>query len=117
MRGAIAFLATVLAVAPATALPKSFDGDWTVDVRTTVGDCQSEIAGTVHVQDGRVIASSADGVDVWGYVEDDGVVSARFTQGQDILRANGKMKGAAGSGAWSSNTRYCGGKWSARRVG
>jgi hypothetical protein len=108
--------AFALAASYAHALPASFDGEWSVDARTSVGDCQPEVAGTVTIQGGHVVAASGASIAAWGYIEDNGDISARFTQGQAMLRAQGKLKGKAGSGAWSSNTNYCGGKWTAHRA-
>ncbi|MDE2362307.1 MAG: hypothetical protein KGM42_06475 [Hyphomicrobiales bacterium] len=115
MRGFLFAAALVAGAQPASAFSNKFDGVWTVDVRTTVGDCQPEIEGAVTIEGGRVVASSGADIAVWGYVEDSGDVSARFTQGQAVLRASGKARAAAAGGAWSSNTNYCGGVWSARR--
>ena len=115
MRGLLFAAALIGSAAPASAFSNRFDGAWTVDVHTTVGNCQPEIEGVVTIQSGRIVASNAADTAVWGYVEDSGDVSARFTQGQAILRASGKAKAALASGAWSSNTNYCGGTWSARR--
>ena len=113
--------ALALAATGAAALPTTFDGDWKVDVRTTVGDCQPEVAGVIKVEGGRVVAVSdgaiAASIEAWGYVEANGDLSARFTQGQAMLRASGRLKGRTGAGAWSSNTNYCGGKWTAQRAG
>ena len=116
MRRLVLAGALALAASQANALPASFDGEWAVDVRTTVGDCQPEIAGTVTVQGGHVVAVSGAAIEAWGYIENNGDLSARFTQGQAMLRAQGKLKGKTGAGAWSSNTNYCGGKWTARRA-
>ena len=115
MRFALAVMALALAAAPASAMSKKFDGVWSVEVRTTVGDCTPEVAGTVTIADGQVVASSGASIGVWGYVEDNGTVSTRFTQGQAMLRASGTARGATASGAWSSNTNYCGGTWKAQR--
>jgi hypothetical protein len=115
MRAAIICAALALAMAPAAAMTKKFDGVWAIDVKTTVGECEPRIAGTVTIEDGQVVASSGEQIGVWGYVEDNGTISTRFTQGQAMLRANGTAKGAKASGAWSSNTNYCGGTWSALR--
>ena len=101
---------------PAAAFPRNFDGDWQVEARTTVGECRPEVAGTVRIEGGRVVASSAEGVAVWGYLEDNGDIAARFTAGQKMARANGRLKSASGSGAWSSNTDYCGGVWKAQKA-
>lgn len=114
MRALLLCLSLALAT-PAVAFPKDFDGDWTVEARTTVGDCAPEVSGTVRIEGGRVVASSAEGVAVWGYIDEGGAIAARFTTDQHMARANGKLKGAAGTGAWSSNTNYCGGVWKARR--
>ena len=115
MRLAIVCIGLALA-APAAAFPRSFDGDWQVEARTTVGECAPEVSGTVHIEGGRVVASSVDGVQVWGYLEDNGAISTRFTAGQKMARASGKLSGVAGSGAWSSNTDYCGGVWKAQKA-
>ena len=115
MRVAIVLAGMALA-APAAAFPRSFDGDWQVEGRTTVGECAPEVSGIVRIEGGRVVSSSAQGVEVWGYLEDNGDISARFTSGQKMARGNGKLKGAAGSGAWSSNTDYCGGVWKAQKA-
>ena len=115
MRLAIVCMSVALA-APVAAFPRSFDGDWQVEARTTVGECAPGVSGTVRIEGGRVVASSADGVQVWGYLEDNGDISTRFTAGQKMARANGRLKGASGSGAWSSNTDYCGGTWKAQKA-
>lgn len=115
MRAFIVCMAVALA-APAAAFPRTFDGDWQVEARTTVGQCAPDVSGTVRIEGGRVVASSADGVQVWGYLEDNGDISTRFTAGQKMARANGKLKGASGAGAWSSNTDYCGGTWKAQKA-
>ncbi len=116
MRLAVLIFGAAFVAAPAHAFTSKFDGDWSVALRTTVGECPQSTDGTVRIAEGRVVASSGEGVGVWGYVEDSGAVSARFTQGEAMLRANGTIKGAKASGAWSSNTNYCGGTWTAQRA-
>ncbi|MFV0281286.1 MAG: hypothetical protein ACK5JM_11085 [Rhodoblastus sp.] len=115
-RVSIAALAIAAHIAPAHAFPRQFDGEWQVEARTTVGKCAPEASVHVRIADGRIVASDAQGVEVWGYLEDNGDISARFTAGQKMARGNGKLKGGSGSGAWSSNTDYCGGVWTARKV-
>jgi hypothetical protein len=112
------FLAAVVSLIAidAQALPKNFDGVWTFEARTTEGACEPQAAGHLTIVEGRVVALDTPGVAPWGYIDDGGVLSARFSQGQDMMRAQGRLKGMAGSGAWSSNTRYCGGVWSAHRA-
>lgn len=115
MRFALVCIVVALA-APAAAFPSQYDGDWQVEAHTTVGECAHDVSGTVRIEGGRVVGSSAEGVEVWGYLEDNGDISARFTAGQKMARANGKLKGMSGSGAWSSNTDYCGGVWKAQKA-
>ena len=93
MRAAF-LLAFALAATPACAFPRVYDGQWAVEAHTTVGPCAPVTTGTVSIRDGRVVASSGAGVEVWGFVDDKKEVSARFTSGQHIFRASGKMKAA-----------------------
>lgn len=116
MRAALALLAGLLAAGPAFAFSRAYDGDWAVDARTTVGSCTPQAAGTVAIRDGKVAGASEPDVGVWGYVDSTGDISARFTTGQHVFRASGKMKKTSASGAWSSNTNYCGGVWTAHKA-
>jgi len=111
MRRIALVLCGLLAAVPA--LAANSDGRWSVTVTTEVGDCPSGTVG-VRVEDGHIVATEAEGVTPWGYIEGDQVV-ARFNAGQDVMRAHGKLRGASGSGAWSSPNRYCGGRWSAQK--
>lgn len=103
-------LGALLASSPALA---SFDGRWSVTVTTEVGECPSGPVG-VRIEDNRIVATEVEGVTPWGYIEG-GQVVARFSSGQNVLRAHGKVRGATASGAWSSPTHYCGGRWSAQK--
>lgn len=98
--------------------PQGFDGGWTIETATTVGNCAPLIPSAIAIQDRKVVEAAGGGTAAWGYVENDGVIVARFT-GQDgrTARANGQLRGDAGSGAWSSNTDLCGGAWRAYRTG
>lgn len=115
MKSALAFIAAVAAATPALAATP-FDGAWNVVVHTQVGPCPSEISGTVFIENGDVKGTSAPGIGVWGGIDLKGQVSTRFTQDRDMLRAFGKATHSQASGAWSSNTKYCGGRWEAHRA-
>ncbi len=94
-----------------------YDGAWTFETTTTVGNCPALVPNFVTIHDNRV--ASTDGVsnsNPWGYVESDGTLVARFSnQGGHLARANGRLRGTDGNGAWSSSTDMCGGTWRARR--
>jgi hypothetical protein len=92
------------------------DGQWRVEIETSVGNCPRAGAVVVTIQGERVVAIDAEGVETWGYIDETNTFVARFTKGGKIVRANGDVKGATASGPWSSNTDYCGGRWTARKI-
>lgn len=98
------------------AAQSSHDGHWRVDAVTTVGKCEASAHAMLTIKDNRVADIDTQGVEAWGYVDDDNAFVGHFSQGQRVLRANGTVHGDSASGPWSSNTDYCGGTWSAHRV-
>jgi hypothetical protein len=109
--------AGLLILSPLSAAAQtSHDGRWNVDVVTTVGKCEPSARTVVTIKDNRVVAIDAGSVDAWGYIDDANTFVGHFSQGQRVLRANGTVKGGAASGAWSSNTDYCGGDWTAHKI-
>lgn len=95
-----------------------FDGSWTIEQTTTVGNCPQLIPGAVVIQGDQIVEAAGGAASLWGYVESDGTIVARFTLPDGrVVRANGQLRAGAGSGAWSSNSDYCGGSWRARREG
>jgi hypothetical protein len=104
-------LCGLLAASPVAA---QFAGRWQVQVQTDVGECPSGEIG-VRVEGNHLVATEAEGVTPWGYIEGNQIV-ANFRGGPDVLRAHGNLRGREASGAWSSPTRYCGGRWRARKI-
>ena len=95
----------------------SYDGAWIFEATTASGDCPSLAPSSVTIQGGRVVSANNGAMTPWGYVEGDGTFVARFTdQNGRISRASGTLRGASGSGAWSSSTNLCGGAWRASRA-
>jgi len=102
--------------APESAAAGNFDGSWVIEAATTVGQCAPLVPTALTIQGARIVQAAGAPTTPWGYVEGDGTIVARFTgQGGHMARANGALRGVSGSGAWSSNTDYCGGTWRARR--
>lgn len=95
--------------------PTQFDGTYGVEVATLDGTCGAS-RWTVEVQHGQVISVSpnTNGIYATGLIEDDGTVSMSFHGGNgDVAHVGGTVKGASGTGAWSSPTLLCGGTWRA----
>ncbi len=94
----------------------TYDGNYRIDITTDVGDCQKTVGGSVTVSDGLIVATSDSAVQAFGRVGADGVVSFAFHRGTDVAHVSGRLKGAAGQGAWSVPTQQCGGRWRAQKV-
>jgi hypothetical protein len=101
---------------PAAAQGNSHDGKWRVEIQTTVGACQKSGVVTVEIKGARIAGIDVSGVDPWGYIDDSNTFVGHFNQGEHVLRANGDVKGSSASGPWSSQTDYCGGRWTARKI-
>jgi hypothetical protein len=108
-------LASGLPVA-ALAAGTSADGQWQVQLQTTVGACPASGETVVTIKQNRVVSISASGVTPWGYVDESNAFVGHFSSGQKVLRANGDVRGATAHGPWSSQTDYCGGTWTAHRI-
>jgi hypothetical protein len=98
-----------------SATAASVDGEWEVDVMTEVGPCEPVQQFPMIVANGHICGSAASAAQTVGFVENNGTMWVRFTSAEDVVRIQGKLAGATGSGTWSSGSRYCGGKWRAKK--
>lgn len=117
--GKLAAATFVLAAAALSTMPASaqkFDGRWTVILTTEVGQCEPAITTAFNVNRDEILADESVALKADGAVEASGNMWVRFSAGQDQYRAQGRLTAAGGSGAWSSGSRYCGGKWRASRA-
>jgi hypothetical protein len=102
------------AQAPQAAAYRDPNGSWTVEASTTVGSCPSLIPSSLTLADNKIASGGGANVQVWGYLDEEGNIVARFTgEGEHVARFHGTLKGGKGSGAWSSSTDMCGGNWRA----
>jgi hypothetical protein len=92
----------------------AFDGEWAVKLVTEKGDCDRSLSWNVGVAANR-IADEGMFVRAMGAVDARGRVTLTVTQGANRVSARGKLTGAAGSGAWTSPTRACSGRWLASK--
>jgi len=94
----------------------SHDGQWRVELQTTVGNCGRGGETVVTIKQNRIVGISTGGVQPWGYVDETNTFVGHFTSGQKVLRANGDVDGNSAHGPWSSQTDYCGGVWTAQKI-
>jgi hypothetical protein len=116
---AVPFIALLMASClplPALAQGPTHDGRWRVELETTVGKCAGGGSTIVTIKLDRVVGIDASGVEPWGYIDETNTFVGHFNSGQKVLRANGDVRGATASGPWSSQTEYCGGRWTAHKI-
>ena len=109
------FVSQILLQTQVLAQTKGFNGRWNVVLSTDVGKCEPAIAGAFFVKADDILAAKESTLIADGAVEANGNMWVRFSAGQDQYRAQGRLTAAGGGGAWSSGSRYCGGKWRATR--
>jgi hypothetical protein len=92
------------------------NGVWSVQAITSVGACSNLIPDSLVIVDNKITETTGANVSVWGYVDETGAITARFTSSDEhVARFHGRFKGSNGAGAWSSSTDLCGGSWRAVR--
>ena len=95
-----------------------FDGTYRIKITTTDGNSncvRGSYAGTVTVQNFRIVGVSDPAATASGGIEDDGTVSVALRKADQIANIGGQMKEHGGRGFWSSPTAQCGGLWQAQR--
>ncbi len=92
------------------------NGVWSVQATTTVGACSNLIPDRLVIVDNKITETTGANVSVWGFIDETGAITARFTSSDEhVTRFHGRFRGANGAGAWSSSTDLCGGSWRAVR--
>ena len=92
------------------------NGSWSVQATTSVGSCSSLIPDSLVIVDNKISETTGTNVSVWGYIDETGAITARFTSSDEhVARFHGRFRGSNGAGAWSSSTDLCGGSWRAVR--
>ncbi|MDH7796491.1 MULTISPECIES: hypothetical protein [unclassified Beijerinckia] len=104
----------VMAVA-GSAMAAPFDGSWSFDVSTEVGDCEPVRQYPVTIADSRMASGAGSPAATVGTIEANGSVWGRFSSAGDVVRIQGRLSKGTGSGTWSSGSRYCGGQWRAHK--
>ena len=94
----------------------NFDGVWTIEGTTDVGPCEKSFKGEIRIEHNDIVGAEGATARAVGSIDNGGTVWARLTSEAGQARANGRFHGASASGAGSSNTAYCGGRWTARKA-
>jgi len=115
----ISVLALGLVTAPSlpAAAGDQFDGVYSVEVMTDVGNCAKTYHGTVTIEGGHVKATSEAGASAFGLVDTEGTISMQFRDQDEIAHVAGHAKGLKAQGTWSTPVSQCGGRWRAERQG
>ncbi|WP_457092964.1 hypothetical protein [Microvirga sp. P5_D2] len=113
-----ALVLATLAIPPAHAQTRQFDGTWSVEVVTEQGSCDRAYRYSVIVQNGQARYGGPENFDINGQVRSNGSVAASISRGQDRANVSGRLSGATGRGSWTtSGGRTCSGYWNAEKRG
>lgn len=117
MRGQIIALVSALSLlALMSEMSHASDSQWRLVISTEVGTCEKSIPAGLAVRNNDIITLTQTGVQINGSIEPSGAMWARMTRDKHLYRLQGRLIKKNGSGTWSSNTRLCGGKWTATRT-
>ncbi|BAR99892.1 hypothetical protein BV133_2299 [Blastochloris viridis] len=105
------------AMAQSIAVPRAFDGLWSVYVDVLRGNCAANSSFPVRVVRGAIAYAGQVNIDVSGTIGRDGRVTARVSRGAETLSISGRVSAARGAGVWTASSRGCSGRWVARRAG
>ena len=118
----IIFISAALLIAgasvPSQATPQRssgpYDGEWSVVIQTTRGDCPAAIRVGLRILAGRVLAEDQS-YSVAGRVAANGAVRVRVSAGSQAAGGFGHLWRNAGQGLWRTPSGECSGQWSAAR--
>lgn len=123
---AVSAAAMTAAIAVAVAVPSdaaprhaprvaSFDGEWSVAISTTYGNCNNYRAA-LRIVGGRVQSASGD-FNASGYVNPRGGITVAVSSSAGSAYGSGRLRGSQGAGRWRTRTGECAGNWYASRRG
>src|SRR4051812_19944154 len=96
----------------------SFDGSWSVSIRSSVSRCESAGPYAIRVENGRV-SFDGSGATVSGQVNTHGYIHVSIRQhGGHGATGSGQLSGTRGGGTWRGQLSaiVCSGHWEAQRM-
>lgn len=92
----------------------AFDGNWSVLMQTTRGNCPAAVRAGVQILSGRLLAQDQNfGLD--GRVAPSGAIRVMVSAAGQTGSAFGHLSRAAGWGRWRTSLGECTGEWTASR--
>ena len=98
------------------ARPSAYDGQWSVIIYTTQGDCDSKLRYSVRIVDGQVQAGEQS-YRAAGRVEPNGSIRVVVAEGGRTASGSGRLTRDTGRGEWRTTSGQCAGQWTAERRG
>lgn len=95
--------------------PASFDGEWSVAISTTYGNCNNYRAA-LRIIGGRVQSASGD-FNASGYVNPRGGITVAVSSSAGSAYGSGRLRGSQGAGRWRTRSGECAGTWYASKRG
>jgi hypothetical protein len=108
-------VAAALAAAVAVPADAALDGEWSVAISTSMGNCNSYRAA-LRIVGGRVYPAGGD-FNAAGYVNPSGGISVSVSSGAGSAYGSGRLRGSQGAGRWRTRSGECAGTWYASRRG
>ncbi len=94
----------------------SYDGLWSVMIRTKFGPCDAAYRYPARIVGGQVRQAENDfSYQVSGAVVGSGAIVVTVSKGMGTATGYGRLRGASGYGRWSTAGNQCYGTWSAMR--
>ena len=113
--GALAAISVAAAIGMAgpTQARTDFDGEWSVVIVTSKGDCERSYRAPITISNGNFVNVGVNMVDVSGNVRPDGRLTVRVSRGQSSAVGLGRLTATSGGGSWKGGARA--GTWTAVR--
>lgn len=103
---------------PVYARSNTFDGLWSVSIRTLGGPCDPAYRYPARIVGGRVLQADNDfSYQISGAVAASGAIAVTVSKGGQNATGYGRLSGRSGGGRWSTGGNQCYGTWSAARRG
>jgi hypothetical protein len=105
----------LLAITPAMAAQKDYNGRWSISATTEQGHCVEDFRLSISISNGMayVVGHSVNGSKK--AISENGQVNIKYVEGNDVITAKGALKGRSGSGKWAFPAFRCIGHWHAER--
>jgi len=117
---AASFAASLVALpsAPSDAarLSSAYDGQWSVVIYTTYGDCDRSLRYSLQIIGGQIV-SAQQNYQLAGAVAANGSIRVTVAEAGRSASGSGRLVGNNGSGQWRTSTGQCAGQWTAVRRG